>query len=119
MNIDKQKFAMDIAGNYKVASVGPKILEIAKDTSNKRDVRTAALRALLKLDVNKNAALAGELLQDPKAAGDLNDIVTALGEFPGAVTTKVLSGIQNAEPELQQNYRDRFSQHQRRKRHHI
>lgn len=102
-NIDKQKYAMEIAGNYKVTSVAPKVLEIARDTSNKRDVRTAALRTLLKLDVGKNAALAGELLQDAKAAGDFKrDIVTALGEFPGAATTKVLAGIKNAEPELQQ-----------------
>ncbi|MBX3253201.1 MAG: HEAT repeat domain-containing protein [Chitinophagaceae bacterium] len=102
-NIDKQKFAMDIAGRYKVASVAPKILDIARDTANGRDVRTTALRTLLKLDMNKNAALAGELLLDPKATGDFKrDIVSALGEFPGGTTTKILAGIKNAEPDLQQ-----------------
>ncbi|MBX2925346.1 MAG: c-type cytochrome [Chitinophagaceae bacterium] len=103
LKTDKQKFAMDLAGNYKVNTVAPALLSIARDTANRRDVRTTALRALLKLDINKNAALAGELLQDPKATGDFKrDIVSALGEFPGAVTAKVLAAIKNAEPDLQQ-----------------
>ncbi|MFT3747356.1 MAG: c-type cytochrome [Agriterribacter sp.] len=104
LQINKQKFAMDMAGKYKLQAVAPKLVEIAKDTANKNDVRTTALRALLRLDMNKNAALAGTLIQNAGTGIDFKrDIVNTLGEFTETASAKILAGIKNPEPELQQS----------------
>lgn len=104
LQINKQKFAMDMAGRYKLQSVTPKLVEIAKDTANKNDVRTTALRALLKLNMHKNAPLAGVLIQNAGTDIDFKrDIVNTLGEFTETTSAKILAGIKNPEPELQQS----------------
>ncbi|MCC6287945.1 MAG: c-type cytochrome [Chitinophagaceae bacterium] len=104
LQVNKQKFAMDMAGKYKLQAVSPKLVEIAKDTSNKNDVRTTALRALLKLDMNKNAVLAGTLIQNSGTDIDFKRaVVNTLGEFTETASSKTLAGIKNPEPELQQS----------------
>lgn len=100
----KQRFAMDLAGNLKLADQSQALLARVKDTSNHDEIRFTALRALLKLDEAKNTTLAVELLNDPKTSAALKKhFVNVVGEFPGATTIKIMSGIKNAEPELQQN----------------
>ncbi|MFT3948308.1 MAG: HEAT repeat domain-containing protein [Agriterribacter sp.] len=104
LQLNKQKFALDMAGKYKLQAVSPKLVEIAKDTSNKNDVRTTALRALLKLNMNKNIVLAGALIQNAGTDIDFKrDVVNTLGEFTETASAKTLAGIKNPEPELQQS----------------
>jgi putative heme-binding domain-containing protein len=104
LEVNKQKFAMDIAGRYKLQGVTTKLVEVAKDTSNKNDVRTTALRALLSINMNTNAAFAGVLINNAGTDIDFKrDVVSTLGEFTEPASAKILSGIKNPEPELQQN----------------
>jgi len=104
LQVDKKKYAMELAGNYKLNSVTAKLIAIAKDTSNKNNIRTTALKALLKINVAENSLLAGELINT--AGNDLGfkrDVINVTGEFTGPLINKVLAGIKNAEPELQQS----------------
>lgn len=101
---DKQRFAMELAGKYKLVKVSPELTGIAKDTGNENNIRTAAIRALLKTDINKNSLLADELIKTSGTDVDFKrDVVNVLGEFPGAAVNKVLAGIKSPEPELQQS----------------
>lgn len=100
---NKQRFAIDMVGNYALANQAPKLFVIARDTGNKNDIRAAALRSLVKLDISKNATLAGELIRTAGTdIGFKKAIVNTIAEFPG-IAPKILDEIKSPEPELQQN----------------
>lgn len=100
----KQRFAMELAGNYKLAELEPALLARVNDTSNKDDVRFTALRAILKINPTRHTDLAVQLINDPATSADLKKhFINVSGEFPGTTAIKILSGIKNAEPEVQQN----------------
>lgn len=94
--------ALDVIGKNKITGTETAILNIVKDTSNRNDTRFNALRALLKLDLDKNAPLAIDLINDDNTNSNLKrDFVNVTGEFPGSVSQKILGAIRNAEPDLQ------------------
>jgi putative heme-binding domain-containing protein len=64
-------------------------------------IRAAALRSLLKIDVEKNVALAGDILQNDSVPEYQRRIAAVLGEFPGGAVNKTLEGLKNIRPELQ------------------
>jgi putative heme-binding domain-containing protein len=109
----KQKFAIGIAGDYKVHALEPKVKLFLEPGSNADiDTKTDALRALLKIDPEHNAELAAKLFQDPasslefkiKVANVLGDLTGSTGSSLNRVLTnvnRVLAEVKNAPPDLQ------------------
>ncbi|WP_299359975.1 PVC-type heme-binding CxxCH protein [Mucilaginibacter sp.] len=109
----KQKFAIGIAGDYKVHALEPKVKLFLEPGSNADiDTKTDALRALLKIDPEHNAELAAKLFQDPasslefkiKVANVLGDLTGSTGSSLNQVLTnvnRVLAEVKNAPPDLQ------------------
>lgn len=102
----KQLFAIDLAGEYKMAKLGTQLQEFVTETSEKDDrnieLTTAALKALLKIDAEKNAAVAEKLIRSDEVSENLKiQIAYLLGDFPGPVVNKVLEDVKNPSPELQ------------------
>ncbi len=99
---DRLKFSVDLAGEYKVKQVVPQVTEIVRDTAMAEPIRTASLRALMKVDPLAGAALAGELLQNNVSSPEAKrGVVTVLSEFPGAAVNRALAAVQNVTPDLQ------------------
>ncbi|MFI5193301.1 MAG: PVC-type heme-binding CxxCH protein [Chitinophagales bacterium] len=110
-----QTFAVDVAGKYRMLSLEPKIkaflphsstadLNIGSDDLFDQLValKTASLRALLKIDPEHAAGLALPILNDDSA--DLHirmGAAAVLGEFPGKVVNAVLEKLKNVPPDLQ------------------
>jgi putative heme-binding domain-containing protein len=110
----KQKFAIGIAGDYKVRALEPKVKLFLEPGSNADiDTKTDALRALLKIDPEHNAELAAKLFQDPasslefkiKVANVLGDLTGSTGSSLNRVLTNVnrvlAAEVKNAPPDLQ------------------
>jgi putative heme-binding domain-containing protein len=109
----KQKFALGIAGNYKVLSLAPNVkLFLQQGLNTDLDTKIDALRTLLKMDPDQNAALAAKLFEDPASSLELKiKVANVLGDMTGATgltinkvlsnVNRVLSEVQNAPPALQ------------------
>jgi putative heme-binding domain-containing protein len=109
----RQKFAIEIAGNYKVAALEPKVMAFLEPGSNSdTDTKTNALRALLKINAEHNANLAAKLFQDPSSSLDFKiKVANVLGDLTGATgsslrqvlanVNRVLGAVENAPPDLQ------------------
>jgi putative heme-binding domain-containing protein len=114
----RQTFAVELAGNYKVRPLESKIRAFVEDSTNldikdpdwdtfikirtALDLKTAALRSLLRLAPEKNAALAGTLLQDEATSLEFRKrVATVLGEFPGPAVEKALGAVKNVPSDLQ------------------
>ena len=100
--IFKQKFAAKLAGDYKVMSLEQVLKNYLSASTSNVEVKTSALRALLKMSPDINMELAGKILQDDSATLDLRKrVVTVAGEFQGAALNSVLSKVKNAPSDLQ------------------
>lgn len=100
--IDRLRFAVDLAGEYKVKGVASKVTEMVRDTAMAEPIRTASLRAFMQIDPAAAAPLAGELLQQDITSPEVKrGIVTVLSEFPGAAVNRALAAVQNVTPDLQ------------------
>ncbi len=113
--VAQQNFAIQQAGNYTITSLEPLLTaftdEINASNSNtgdanlqkqKLELKTAALRALLKINPLKNAPLAARILQDEATPVDLRkQVATLLGEFPGPAVNAVLADVKHAPQDLQ------------------
>ncbi|HEX8039800.1 MAG TPA: c-type cytochrome, partial [Chryseosolibacter sp.] len=98
----KQKFAADLAGKYRIKSQEPALLSFVENPATMDvDVKIAALRALLILDTNKYALLAGKILQDTVPSQFKNRVAALLGDFSGPAVNKVLADVTKAPPDLQ------------------
>jgi len=97
-----QRIAIDIAGDYKVNALEPDLKGFL-DMGSKlgMGIRCAALRSLMKIDLEKNVALGGKILQDDPQREYQRRIAAVLGEFPGAAVNKTIDGIKNSPPEIQ------------------
>jgi putative heme-binding domain-containing protein len=103
-NREELFFAVESAGNYKVAAAQPTLRDIFQDTAVQQHTRATALRSLMKIDANANVPVAASVLQDSAAdAGLKRDIVNVLSEFPGRAVNDALVSIRNAPPDLQQS----------------
>lgn len=100
---DRRRFAMDLAGNYKMASLQPLLLSAFRDSSVHIDLRTSALRALLKINAAKNIIVAKNIFESKESTDEFRKrILTVLGEFPGSVGYSMLAGLKNIPPDMQQ-----------------
>lgn len=100
---DQQLFAAQQAGEYKMADVAPEIAALYLDTTSRDYVRSASLRALMKINPVKYAALAGTELQSNIAWADFKRATVAvLAEFPSDAVNRAMAQIKNAPPDLQQ-----------------
>ncbi len=100
--ISRQKFAADLAGDYKVASMVP-FLEafLMKGSQDHLDVKAAAFTALSKISPEKSIELAGSLLNDSVPLGLRKKVATELGKFSDPAANKVLASVKNAPADLQ------------------
>ncbi len=100
--VAKQKFAADLAGKYRIKSLEPALLSfVEKPATADVEVKIAALRALLILDTDKHALLAGRILQDTVPSQFKNRVAALLGDFSGPIVNKVLADVTKAPPDLQ------------------
>ncbi|MEJ0054328.1 MAG: hypothetical protein WDN75_00950 [Bacteroidota bacterium] len=107
--IAQQKFAILLAGDYKIATLQPTLKNYLEAPTSTVDVRTSALRSLLKIDAVKNMELAGNILQSDSATLDLKKrVVLVAGEFQGSAMdkkgsalNKMLARVKNAPSDLQ------------------
>lgn len=101
--IGRRRFAMDLAGKYKLSSLQPQLLAALKDTSTHIDIRTAAIRALLRINPSKNVDIAKTIFENETTTDAFRRrILAELGEFPGPVVNKTLAEIKNVPPDQQQ-----------------
>jgi putative heme-binding domain-containing protein len=102
--IQQQRFAIDVAGNYKVESLEPRLLEIAQNDSAHIDLRISAMRSLLKLNVSKHIQLAKQQLNNRAASTDYKRrLAGVLGDFQKPEVYAVLAGIKDATPDIQRS----------------
>jgi putative heme-binding domain-containing protein len=98
----QQRLAVEIAGDYKLASLEPKIKTALQRETTERDVKVAAARSLLQIDPLKNVALIEKVLQDnTQPVWFRRQLVSVMGEFPGTGTRKALASTTNLSPDLQ------------------
>jgi putative heme-binding domain-containing protein len=98
----KQQFAADLVGRYKISSLENELEAFLKPgNSFDTDVRAAALRSLLTLDVNKYAPFAGRILNDTVKTQFKRRVATLLGDFSGPAVNKILASVEKPTPDLQ------------------
>lgn len=101
-SLAQQNLAIQLAGEYSIKSLAP-LLPAFIHSKNNADLKTSALRSLLKLSVDdQGLILAGQLLKSDSSNIDLKKRVAALlGENPGAAANKILLGIKDAPADLE------------------
>lgn len=97
----RQKFAADLAGKYKVHEVEKELIAFLHHKEVNIDVKVSSLRALLALDLDRHAALAGRILKDPVSSQLQNRVAAMLGDFSGPAINNILADVTNASPDLQ------------------
>ena len=101
--IDRRKFAMDLAGKYKLDSLQPQVLAVFQDTGMHVDVRASALKALLRMNLSRNINIAKKVFESETSTDILRKkILMELGEFSGPIVNKTLGEITNVPPDMQQ-----------------
>lgn len=99
--LEKQRFAADLVGKYKIRSLEPTLVALVESNTGDTEVRTSALRSLLLLDKEKHAVLAGRILKEEAPLPLKNRVATMLGDFSGPAINKVLAEVKDAPPDLQ------------------
>lgn len=97
----RQRFAADLAGRYRINKAEPSLLALVEAKSADPDVKVSALRALLLLDTDKHAVVAGRILNDTVPSQLKNRVASMLGDFPGPAINNVLADVKDAPPDLQ------------------
>lgn len=112
-----QIFAADMAGKHKMSNTVAQLESMLQNytTNDLREgnninydavnVKTSAVRALMRIDTNKGSAFAQKLLSDANTDPHFrNEISRIIGEFPGNVANNIIaSAIKEAPPGLQTN----------------
>jgi putative heme-binding domain-containing protein len=99
---DRTRFAMDLAGKYKLSALQAPLTAAAKDTSMHMDIRIAALRALVKMNQQKNIAVVKSVFEAATTTDELRKrIMGFLSEFPGPVVNGLMAEIKTVPPDLQ------------------
>jgi len=97
-----QRVAIDIAGDYKVRPLGPALTSFLQQGHTiGMGIRAAAMRSLMKIDLEKNVTLAGNILQHDSIIEYQRRIAAVLGEFPGSAVNIMMDGLKPIAPELQ------------------
>lgn len=112
-DLAKQKFAIGVAGDYKVSSLESKVKQFLElGSSAAMDTKAAALTALLKIDPERNTDVVTKLLEDPASSLELKiRIANVLGDLTGSTgaslqpllarVNRILADIKDAPPVLQ------------------
>lgn len=102
ISITHQSFAIQLAGEYKILSLAS-VLPAFINLKTNPDLKTSALRSLLKLATDERAlSLAGKLLMSDSSNTDLKKRIAAvLGENPNAASNKILLEIKDAPADLE------------------
>lgn len=99
--VEQQFFAIQLAGDYKVASTETRLRAFV-ETSDNIDLKSAALGALMKVSPRAALDLASNILSNDAAKGDLKKrVVGILGESPGADVNVVLTSVKKAPADLE------------------
>lgn len=99
--ISQQFFAVQLAGDYKLKSTGL-ILKGFAERSENIDLKSAALRSLLKASPEAALEVAQMILTNDSLKVDLKKrIVAILGESPDAAVNSVLTSVKKAPADLE------------------
>lgn len=99
---EKLKLAVEIAGDYKMASLEPEVRASLQHPATDAGVKIAAARALLQIAPEKNIQLVDHILKDEAQPIDFTrQMINMLSELPGPVTRRVLASLENIPPDLQ------------------
>jgi len=97
-----QRVAIDIAGDFKIHSLEPALTSFLQQGHTiGMGIRAAALRSLLKIDLEKNVFLGNTILQNDSMIEYQRRIAGVLSEFPGKAVNKMIDGLKNISPDLQ------------------
>jgi putative heme-binding domain-containing protein len=100
--VNNQRVAIDIAGDYKVKLLEPALTSFLEQGHKLgMGIRAAALRSLMKIDLEKNVSLAANILEKDSMIEYQRRIGGVLGEFPGSAVNKMMEGLKTVAPELQ------------------
>lgn len=105
--VNQQRFAIQLAGDFKVKSVEPILKNLVKpevktDSVGNVDVKTQALRALLKIAPTQGIEMAGNIVKDSAENIDYRKrAADVLGEIPGPAINKVLADITHTPADLE------------------
>lgn len=98
-----QTTAIAIVGDYKVKPLEGEVKAFIDEGHRLGwNQRSNALRALLKLDAEKYATLARDIIKDDSILGYRQRIVAVLGEFPGKKTNSILNELTQVPVGLQE-----------------
>lgn len=98
-----QSLAIQCAGDYKVAALGPAMSAFLEMKSGNADIKVAALRSMLKLATDNGALeLSKKILTSDTTNNAFKKlVVTALGEFPTMETFEVLMSVKKSPADLE------------------
>lgn len=100
--VAQQRYAVQLVGDYKLASLEPELSKYAEASTSATEVKTAAVTSLLKINTAKNMGIVARIVHSDSATLDLKKkIVTAAGEFQGDPLNKALSDMKHAPSDLQ------------------
>lgn len=104
--VRQQRFAIQLAGDYKVKSAAPVLRNLIQRTSGAIEadvnVKTAALHSLLMIAPEKNIEFAGRIVADSSIDITLRkNAAAALGEIPGPVVIQLLARIKDSPADLE------------------
>ena len=111
---EQQNFAIELAGDYKIRALEPQLKALLQNATpasaaNSADMirenlqlKTAAIKALLKINPVENVPIAANILQDEAMPIDFRkQVAIVLGDFPGAVANQALANVKQAPQDLQ------------------
>jgi len=104
--IGQQRFAIQLAGDYKVKSVEPILKNLVEPPPGAADadlnIKTAALHSLLAMSPKENIILAASIVADSvRDIAFRKNAASAMGEIPGPDVNKLLGGITNVPADLE------------------
>ncbi|CAN5312587.1 hypothetical protein BH23BAC1_BH23BAC1_22010 [soil metagenome] len=114
----RQKFAVELAGNYKIHSLESLVRSFIEEHSDLNiknpdwdtyvklqavlDLKTSSLRALLQIAPETGVELVGQLIHDEEFPMELRKrAAEVLGEAPGPAVNKVLGSVKNMPFDMQ------------------
>ncbi|RVU01351.1 c-type cytochrome [Mucilaginibacter limnophilus] len=108
--LDRQVYALQLAGDFRNTAIEPKLkYYLTKESKTDPNMQAHIIKALLKINPEKNAAVAGGILTDPATPVNVKgNIAASLGDLTGtsdktilASVNKALADVTNAPPDLQ------------------
>jgi putative heme-binding domain-containing protein len=90
----QQRIAIDMAGDFRVKSLEPDLKAFINEGHRLGwTMRNAALRSLLKIDVNKNAIVGASVVSSDSVQEYQRRTAAVMGEFPGKDVNKALGDL--------------------------